>query len=29
MKDEKMRYLKTLLKGESDGHCKGISKRLD
>ena len=29
MKEEKVRYLKTLLKGETDGHCKGISKRLD
>lgn len=29
MKDEKRKYLKTLLKGESEGHCRGISKRLD
>jgi len=29
MKDEKRKYLKTLIKGETEGHCKGISKRLD
>lgn len=29
MKYEKKKYLKTLIKGESEGHCKGISKRFD
>ena len=29
MKNEKQNYLKTLIKGEYEGHCRGISKRLD
>ena len=29
MKKEKKEYLKTLIKGEDDGHCKGIKQRLD
>ena len=29
MKKEKQDYLNTLMKGEDDGHCKGIKKRLD
>ena len=29
MKKEKHRYIKTLVKGEDDGHCRGIKKRLD
>lgn len=29
MKTEKRKYIKTLVKGETDGHCKGIKKRLD
>jgi hypothetical protein len=29
MKKEKHRYIKTLVRGEDDGHCKGIKKRLD
>ena len=29
MKIEKTQYLKTLVAGENDGHCKGIKKRLD
>jgi len=29
MKREKISYIKTLVKGEDLGHCKGIKKRLD
>ena len=29
MKKEKHRYIKTLVRGEDEGHCKGIKKRLD
>jgi hypothetical protein len=29
MKKEKKEYLNTLIKGEDEGHCKGIKKRLD
>ena len=29
MKVEKQRYLKTLLNGEQNGHCRGISQRID
>ena len=29
MKKEKKEYLNTLMKGEDEGHCKGIKKRLD
>ena len=29
MKQEKVTYIKTLVKGEDEGHCKGIKKRLD
>lgn len=29
VKDVQKKYNKTLLKGESEGHCKGISKRFD
>ena len=29
MKKEKKEYIRTLTKGEDDGHCKGIRKRLD
>jgi hypothetical protein len=29
MKREKINYIKTLVKGEDEGHCKGIKKRLD
>jgi hypothetical protein len=29
MKKEKKDYFRTLTKGEDDGHCKGIRKRLD
>lgn len=29
MKEEKRNHIRTLTKGEDDGHCKGIRKRLD
>ena len=29
MKDEKKKWMQTLLQGEEDEHCKGISKRTD
>ena len=29
MKKERRQYIKTLVKGEAEGHCKGIAKRLD
>ena len=29
MKTEKGKYIKTLIDGEENGHCKGIKQRLD
>ena len=29
MKRQKSNYIKTLLKGEEDGHCSGIKLRID
>ena len=29
MRKEKHSFLKTLLQGENDGHCKGITRRVD
>ena len=29
MKKEKVAYIQTLVKGEDEGHCKGIKKRID
>jgi hypothetical protein len=29
MKGSKNKYIETLLKGENDGHCKGIKRRMD